>query len=161
MGTGWAGLLNPQNYIFGGTAAIITNISLIVGLGSARTGRVAVLGGLLTIALADNISDSLGIHMYKESEGRGSAMSLFATAVNFLARLLISGSFILIVLVSPAAQTGLLAAGWGLLLLILLSTLIARHTHVNPLHETLKHVTVAVCVITASHYAGRLISGYF
>ena len=48
-----------ENYILGSSAAIITNASLVVGLGSARAGKGPILSGLLTIALADNISDSL------------------------------------------------------------------------------------------------------
>ena len=67
-----------SSYIFGSAAAIITNISLIVGLGSAETGKGPIIGALLTIAIADNISDSLGIHMYKEAEGYEGRLSLAA-----------------------------------------------------------------------------------
>ncbi|HVP22219.1 MAG TPA: hypothetical protein VMS73_10205, partial [Anaerolineaceae bacterium] len=46
-----AELANLKNYIFGSSAAIITDASLIVGLGSAQASKGAILGGLLTIAL--------------------------------------------------------------------------------------------------------------
>src|SRR5512137_1938521 len=106
-----------KNYIFGSSAAIITDVSLIVGLGSARTGKEPILAGLLTIAVADNISDSLGIHMYKESEGYGAKLSLVSTVLNFLSRLLTSFTFILIVLLLPMEQAVIVGLVWGLLLI--------------------------------------------
>jgi hypothetical protein len=152
---------NLENYIFGSTAAIITNVSLIAGLGSAQAGRIAVLGGILTIAVADNISDSLGIHMYKETEGCGERFSFLATVLNFMARLFISLSFIAIVLGFSAAQAWIVAMGWGLILLILLSYLIARRNRENAWLEISKHVAVAICVIAASRYIGYLIAKFF
>ena len=74
---------NPTNYIFGSSAAIITEVSLIVGLGAVRASKGAILGGLLTIALADNISDSLGIDLYKESEGCGQKTVLSCDIIEF------------------------------------------------------------------------------
>lgn len=154
-------LANYRNYIFGSTAAIITNISLIVGLGTAQNARGAILGGLLTIALADNISDSLGIHMYKEAEGTGPGLTWLATVLNFAARLAISASFIALVLLLPPGQASAAAVAWGLALLVVLSYLIARQNGVNPLKETAKHLAVAVAVIIASRLVGGWIASRF
>jgi len=59
----------PTKFSFGSTSAIITNVALIMGLNSAKDAKLAIIGSLLVIALADNVSDSFGIHMYQESEG--------------------------------------------------------------------------------------------
>jgi VIT1/CCC1 family predicted Fe2+/Mn2+ transporter len=150
-----------ENYILGSSAAIITNVSLIVGLGSAQAGKGPILGGLLTIALADNISDSLGIHLYKESEGCGERLSSLATILNFLSRLLISLSFVAIVLIFPISQSILVGIVWGLLLLALISYLITRSNHENSISEIIKHVLVAVIVILLSRFVGYLIADYF
>jgi len=152
---------NLKNYIFGSSAAIITDVSLIVGLGSARASKGAILGGLLTIALADNISDSLGIHLYKESEGCEERLSLLSTIMNFLSRLLISLSFVAIVLVFPISQVILIGIVWGLLLLTFISYLITRNNHENSISEIIKHILVAVFVIILSRYVGYLIARYF
>ena len=152
---------NLRNYIFGSSAAIITDISLIVGLGSARTGKEPILAGLLTIAVADNISDSLGIHMYKESEGYGHKLSLFSTLLNFLSRLLISCTFIAIVLVLPMAHAIVAGLVWGLLLIVLISYLISRSNREKPLKEIAIHLLVAVVVIALSLYLGHAIATYF
>lgn len=58
----------PNRYSYGGTAAIVTSVGLVVGFGAASLSRSAVVSGLLIIAIADNISDSLSIHVYQESE---------------------------------------------------------------------------------------------
>ena len=154
-------LTNLKNYIFGSTAAIITNISIIVGLGSARASKGPILASLLTIALADNISDSLGIHLYKETEGLGQRLSLLSTALNFFSRLLVSLSFIGIVVYLSMSQAIVVAIVWGLLLLVLLSFLITRSNKENSILEIVKHVLVAIVVIVLSRWVGGLITANF
>jgi len=82
-------------------------------VGFSPAGKGPILAGLLTIAVADNISDSLGIHLYKESEGYGQRLSLLSTTLNFLSRLLISCTFIAIVLVLPMAHALYVGLVWG------------------------------------------------
>jgi len=48
---------------FGLTSAVITTLGLMVGLHSGTGSRLVVLGGILTIAIADAFSDALGIHI--------------------------------------------------------------------------------------------------
>ena len=150
-----------ENYILGSSAAIITNASLVVGLGSARAGKGPILSGLLTIALADNISDSLAIRLYKESEGYGEKLSRLTTVLNFLSRLLISFSFIAIVLMFPTSQAMIIDIIWALLLLILISYLITQHNHENSVLEVIKHVFIAVTAIALSRCVGSLIAGHY
>jgi VIT1/CCC1 family predicted Fe2+/Mn2+ transporter len=157
----WSEFANLRNYIFGSSAAIITDVSLIVGLGSARAGKGPILAGLLTIAVADNISDSLGIHLYKESEGYGQRLSLFSTILNFLSRLLISCTFIAIVLALPMAHAIIVGLIWGLLLIVLISYLLSRSNKDDPVREMVIHVLTAVIVIVLSRYLGHAIAAYF
>ncbi|HUI63855.1 MAG TPA: hypothetical protein VL126_03360 [Bacteroidota bacterium] len=149
-----------ENYVLGSSAAIITNIGLIVGLGSARAGKGAILSGLLTIALADNISDSLGIRLYKESEGYGERMSRLATLLNFLSRLVVSFTFIVIVYLFPLRQATIGAIGWALLLLTIVSYLITKEHGQNSLLGIIKRVMVAVIVIALSLFAGSMTAGF-
>jgi VIT1/CCC1 family predicted Fe2+/Mn2+ transporter len=157
----WSEFTNLRNYIFGSSAAIITDVSLIVGLGSARAGKGPILAGLLTIAVADNISDSLGIHLYKESEGYGQKLSLFSTILNFLSRLLISFTFVAIVLVLPMAHAIFAGLIWGLLLIVVISYLISRRNKDNPVREMVIHVLTAAVVVVLSRYLGHAIAAYF
>ena len=148
------------NFTFGGSSAIITNISLIVGMGSAIS-KPAIIGSLLIIAIADNISDSLGIHIYRESEYSGIQEPLMAAAGNFVARFIVSLSFIGIMLAFSINKAEIISAVWGLFLLAAISYLISRRNNNKPFPEVAKHIVVAVIVISASKYAGYLISRGF
>lgn len=53
---------------FGLTSATITTLGLMVGLHSFSGSKVVVIGGILTIAIADAFSDALGIHISEEAE---------------------------------------------------------------------------------------------
>lgn len=145
------------NFSFGSTSAIITNISLIVGLGSTDISKSAILGGLLVLGIADNISDSLGHHIYKESEGSDAKESFISAILNFTVRLFISLSFILIILLFPIQEAQLISSIFGLFLLIVISYLIAIRNKQNPALEVLKHIGIAILVIIASKYVGTLI----
>ena len=150
-----------SNISFGSTSGIITNISLVIGLGSGNVSKLAIIGSLLVIAIADNISDSLGVHMYKESEAAGLKESLISTIGNFLSRLVISFSFIGIIAFFPLDHAIIITVIWGLLLLSGLSYLIARRNQDKPGIEILKHIVVAIIVIAASRYVGILLRNKF
>jgi hypothetical protein len=55
-------------FSFGLTSGIITTLGLMVGLSSGTHLKLAVIGGILTIAIADSFSDAMGIHVSEESE---------------------------------------------------------------------------------------------
>ena len=59
-------------FSFGLTSAVITTLGLIVGLNAGTHSKLVVLGGIITIAIADAFSDALGIHVSEESEGKHS-----------------------------------------------------------------------------------------
>ncbi|TKS61160.1 MAG: membrane protein [Nitrospira sp.] len=56
---------------FGLTSGVITTLGLMVGLHSGTHSRAIVIGGILTIAIADAMSDALGIHVSEESKNSG------------------------------------------------------------------------------------------
>ena len=55
---------------FGLTSGLITTLGLMTGLYSGTNSKLVVIGGILTIAFADSLSDSLGIHISEESENK-------------------------------------------------------------------------------------------
>jgi len=50
-------------FSFGLTSGVITTLGLLVGLNSGTHSKLVVIGGILTIAIADAFSDALGIHI--------------------------------------------------------------------------------------------------
>lgn len=150
------------NVSFGGTAAIVTSVALIFGLDAATATKSTIVSGLLIVALADNLTDALSMHVYQESERRLEPHDAFlATWSNFLARLLLALTFVLLVVVFPIASAVVASAVWGLLLLVALTWAIARERKVSFAVELGKHCGAALAVIAASRGIGAFITARF
>jgi VIT1/CCC1 family predicted Fe2+/Mn2+ transporter len=142
--------IRQTKFSFGATSAIITNMGIIVGLNSVAHPRTAIVGAILVIAIADNIADSLGIHIYQESECLQSREIWFSTMTNFFARLFLSASFIAFVLALPLSVAIVCSIVWGYVLLSLLSYTIAKARGVNTALSIFEHICIATLVIIAS-----------
>ena len=142
---------------FGSPSAIVTSMALIVGLDTATATRMTVLASLLIIGIADNLTDSLSVHIYQESERLAEKHAFRTTVANFAARFAVSLSFILLFLVLPTVVAVYACLAWGGFLLSWLSYLLAKARGVGPLSEILKHLGVAVAVIVLSSAIGLLI----
>ncbi|MGD0336014.1 MAG: hypothetical protein ABSB18_02780 [Candidatus Omnitrophota bacterium] len=153
--------LYQTKFSFGATSGIITNLGLITALDTMAHPRLSIIAGILVIALADNIADSLGIHIYQESEGLNEKEVWFSTLTNFLARILVSLTFILLVVTLPINLAVYCSVTWGLVLLAILSYTIAKAKGVNPFRTISEHIAIAIAVITASHFIGKWIIGRF
>ena len=60
-------------FSFGLTSGVITTLGLMVGLHSSTHSKLVVIGGILTIAIADALSDSMGVHIAVESQNKFTA----------------------------------------------------------------------------------------
>jgi VIT1/CCC1 family predicted Fe2+/Mn2+ transporter len=143
---------------FGATSATVTSMGLIVGLGAVAAEKATILSGLLIVALADNLTDSLSLHVYQEAERLNGRAAFRATLTNFGARVLTALTFVVIVLVLPSPYAGTIALGWGVLLLATVSYLVARARAVRPWPEVGKHLGIAALVIGASRVLGAWIA---
>lgn len=145
-------------FSLGATAAIITSMGLIAGLNFGIHAKAAIIGGLLVIALADNISDTFAIHIYKESETSDRAEIFTTTAGNFLVRLLITLSFVVLTLALPMSVLIYVESAWGLFLLALLSIHISNAKGTLAAKEIVLHLVLAILVVISSRCLGLLIS---
>ena len=145
---------------FGAASAIVTGMGMVIGFGAASISKPTIIAGLLIVGLADNITDSLSIHIYQESERLEQKAAFRTTIGNFATRLIISLSFI--ILVFSFSNTNMLLACliWGVLLLASLTWFVAKNRDANVLTEILKHLAVAAAVIAASLATGTVISTY-
>jgi hypothetical protein len=150
-------MLNPRIFSFGSTSAIVTSMGVIIGLGAATARTATIVSSLLIFAVADNISDSLSIHMYQEAEKLDERSAFRATLTNFVARLLITLSFVMIAMLLAYPYAGIVTLVWGFLLLTGLSYALAMERGVSPMPEIGKHLGVAVLVIAASRVIGAWI----
>ena len=70
---------------FGLASGVITSLGLVVGLAFGTESRIAVIGGIVTIAIADSLSDALGIHISEEAESVHTSMEIWlATGATFV-----------------------------------------------------------------------------
>jgi VIT1/CCC1 family predicted Fe2+/Mn2+ transporter len=148
----------PTRFSFGATSAIITNLGLIVGFDSLTNPRSSIIRSMLVIAIADNISDTLGMHVYQESQKLGRKEVIASTFSNYVARLLASLVFVVMIAVLPMPVATIVALIYGLGLLVLTSYFIARDSNVSPRKAVFEHIVVAVLVILVSDWLGKFLS---
>jgi vacuolar iron transporter family protein len=153
--------LSQTKFSFGTTSAIITSLGLVTGLRTFASPRLSIIGGLFIIAVADNIADSLGIHVYQESECLKTREVWISTFTNFVARFTVTLTFMFLVIFFPVNIAVPVSIAWGLLLLSLLSYSIAKREKKNPVFVILEHIGIAVVVILISNFAGELFTNSF
>lgn len=147
---------------FGLTSGVITTLGLMVGLSAGTSSRSAVVAGILTIAVADSLSDALGMHLSQESEGEFTASEVWtATLSTFLAKLGMALTFVIPVLFLPLTAAVVVAIIWGTIAVGILSYSIGRRQQVDPWPIVLEHLGVASLVIVAAHFVGVGISSAF
>ena len=151
-------VLKTNRISYGGTAAIVTSTALINGLSAADATKPVIVSALLIAALADNLTDALSVHIFQESERLDQKDAFTGTITNFLTRLLLCLSFVLLVGLFPLAYAGNVSIVWGMVLLATLTYLVARERKVNPHLEVVKHVAVAAAVIIVSIVIGHWIA---
>jgi VIT1/CCC1 family predicted Fe2+/Mn2+ transporter len=146
---------------FGLTSGVITTLGLIVGLHSGTGSLRAVVGGILIIAVADAMSDALGIHISKEAERASTQQVWMATATTFGTKFATAATFIIPILFLPLTQAIIASIVWGLLVLTLLSYLMARNQGTQPLHVIGEHLAIALVVVVSTHFLGDWIARIF
>lgn len=147
---------------FGLVSGVITSLGLVVGLAAGTESRLAVIGGIVTIAIADSFSDALGIHVSEEAENVHTQQEIWmATVATFLAKFLTSGSFLAPILLLELETAVWVSVAWGLAAVGGLSWVIARREGGSPWGAVVEHVGVAVLVIVLTAGLGRWVSATF
>jgi VIT1/CCC1 family predicted Fe2+/Mn2+ transporter len=149
-------------FFFGATSGVITTIGLIVGLYSGTRSLVAVLGGILVIAVADAMSDALGIHLAQEADPESTHEHIWsATFATFVTKLVVAASFALPLLWLPLSMAVFVSVSWGLIVIAALSAWLARVQKVAVLPVVGEHVMIAIAVVAISHFIGVWVNSAF
>lgn len=147
---------------FGLTSAIITTLGLMVGLHSGTHSKLIVLGGILTIAIADAFSDALGIHVSEEAENVHTKKEIWLSTIStFSAKFLFALTFVIPILLFELSTAIVISVIWGLFMLGVLSLTISKEKKENPWESVSEHLIIALVVIVITHYVGDLISSLF
>ena len=147
---------------FGLTSGTITTLGLMVGLHSGTGSRLVVIGGILTIAIADAFSDALGIHVSEESENQHSTREIWeSTVFTFLFKFVFALTFIVPILLLPLGTAIVVGVAWGLSMLAIFSLYIAKEQKESAWKVVGEHLLIAVVVIIITHNVGHWIGTTF
>ncbi|MBU1992925.1 hypothetical protein KKG51_04490 [Patescibacteria group bacterium] len=147
---------------FGLTSGIITTLGLMVGLHSGTHSKLVVIGGILTIAIADAFSDALGIHISEESENKHTTKEIWESTIStFLSKFTFALIFIVPLLLLQLSTAIIVSIICGLSLLGIFSFHIAKGQKTKPWKVVMEHLTIALVVIVATHYVGDWVGSTF
>lgn len=147
---------------FGATSGVITTIGLIVGLNSGTRSITAVLGGILVIAVADAMSDALGIHLAEEANPDTPHSQVWsATIMTFFTKFVFSISFAIPLLLLPLTTAVVVSVAWGIFVIVVLSYFLARSQRESPYAIIAEHVGIAILVVVLSHFIGVWVAKSF
>jgi len=151
-----------SGFYFGLTSSVITTLGLMVGLSAGTNSQGIVLGGILTIAVADALSDALAMHVSQESEHRHSEKSVWvSTFSTLLSKFAFAITFVIPVLLLDLHTAIYASIIWGFALLGTFSYFISIDGKKSPWKVVGEHLGIAVAVIIITNYLGQWISVAF
>lgn len=151
-----------KGFSFGLTSGIITTLGMIVGLHSGTHSRLVVLGGIFIIAVADALSDSMGMHISEEFEFEHSPREIWeSTLTTFIAKFFFAGTFIVPFLLFELETGIIVSLAWGISLIGLFSYYMAKHQGIAPVRVIAEHVITTIAVIVATHLIGTWVAATF
>lgn len=147
---------------FGLTSGVITTLGMMLGLYSTTHSKIVLIGGILSIAIADAFSDSMGIHVSQEAENHHSQKEIWESTIStFFGKLIFALSFILPVAFLRIEYAIFISIIWGLFLLTVFSFNLARTSGQKPHLLISEHLVIAIVVIIATYFLGSLIRAFF
>ncbi len=147
---------------FGLTSGIITTLGLMMGLSSTTHSKIVVIGGVLTIAIADAFSDALGVHISEESEDMHTEREIWTSTIStFLSKFLFASTFLVPVILLDLDWAIAVSLAWGFIALGFLSFVIARMQAKRPIAVIAEHLAIASVVIVITHFVGLAIGRVF
>jgi len=147
---------------FGLTSGIITTLGLMVGLHAGTKSKLAVIGGILTIAIADAFSDGLGIHVSEESENEHSEKEIWESTIStFFAKFIFALTFVVPVFLFELTTAIWISLCWGLSMLCILNFYLSREQGTKSWKVIMEHLVIALIVVFITHYVGDWISSTF
>ncbi len=144
---------------FGLTSGVITTLGLVVGLYSGTHSKILIISGILLIAIADSLSDSLGIHVSEELKKERTLKEIWvATFTTFFSRFFVVLSLVIPILFFALSTAIIISILWGLFLIGAFSLYIAKQRGESYLKAVFKHLSIAILVIAITYFIGDFVS---
>ncbi len=144
---------------FGLTSGVITTLGMVVGVNASTSSRLAVIAGIVAIAIADAFSDAVAMHVSEESEGGHSRRQVMeATIATFLAKFIFAMTFVLPIWFLPLDVAVLIDLFWGLSIMTVFNFLLARSQDESVIRVILEHLAIAIVVVIITYFVGLFLS---
>ena len=151
-----------KGFSFGLTSGVITTLGLIIGLALSAKTQVAVIGGVITIAIADTLSDALGIHLSEESEKDNTEKHIWAATLSTaFYKFVIALTFLIPVFLFQLGFAILISMIWGFFLLGYITIKISKDRGVGVVKPLIEHYSVAILVVVVTFVVGIWVGNVF
>ena len=144
---------------FGLTSGVITTLGLMIGLYATTYSKLVVIGGILSIAIADALSDAMGIHVAQENNGQSTKAVWEATLATFFSKFIFSLTFIIPILFLELKTAIITSSLWGLFLIG--ASTIYMNKEKDRYKQLLEHLAMAIAVIIITFFLGQWIAATF
>tara|TARA_Y100000034_G_scaffold82785_1_gene99161 strand:+ start:670 stop:1146 length:477 start_codon:yes stop_codon:yes gene_type:complete len=149
-------------FSFGLASGTITTLGILVGLYYSTGSKLAVIAGILTIAVADAFSDAFGIHVSQESKKRYKDEKIWESTFSTLfSKFFFALTFLVPVLLFELKTAVFVGIAWGLVLVTFVSLWIANIHKISKWKTLVKHLGLAILVIIITNLAGKWIASTF
>ncbi len=149
-------------FAFGISGGVLTTLGVMIGLLSATASKLAVIGGIVSVAVADSLSDSISMYSAKKTEKGTTQKHAISSALNvFIGKFVFTLTFIIPFLLFSFKTAIIVNLFWGLLLIIFVNLIISIIQEENKIKTITKNTLIAVLVIIISYFVGQLISLIF
>jgi len=143
--------MQGKYFSFGATSAVITGLAVIIGLSRTANPVIGITTALAVIAIADNISDSFGIHIHQESQKESVKEVRKTTFTNFVTRVAVVSVFVLLVILLPLKAAVALSMFFGIAVISIISYFIAKEQKAKPHRIVFQHLLITALVIIGSY----------
>ncbi|WP_457642250.1 hypothetical protein [Persephonella sp.] len=146
---------------FGLTSGAITTLGMLIGLSAVSESKIVIIGGIVSIAIADAASDAMGIHVSEEAHKRTESKHIWqATIATFVSKFIFAATFLIPILTLDLKKAVIVSLIWGFLLISIFSYKIAKDRNENPVIAITEHITIAVIVLGVIYFTGHLIKSF-
>ena len=113
----------------------------------------------MVIAIADAMSDALGIHISEEAENKHTSKEVWgATIATFLSKFIFALTFIVPILLFSLTNAIIVSVLYGLALIVIFSFYMAKQQNKKVWRVCCEHLFIAVVVIIVTHFVGEWVA---
>ncbi len=147
---------------FGLSSVVLTVLGSVVGINATTSSKLAVIGAVVMIAIADAVSDSLAIHISEESDKNNTNKQVWrSTFATLITKFIVAITFVIPVIFLPLNQAILVDIIWGLILMTGISYYIAKEQKKPAWKVIGEHVGIGIIIILVTNFIGGRIGNAF